>query len=82
MKNTIKENTLFIGHNFKSKGHHITAEKPAKFVFQKKEFDLKKIDETKAEELIKNGFPFLERIEKPKEVKIEAKVEPKAETKK
>ena len=83
MKNTIRENTLFIGSKFKTVNHHITEDKPAKFIFQKKEIDLKKIDEAKAEQLIKDGFAFLERIEKPKaEPKVEQKTEGKVETKK
>ena len=79
--NRIEKNTIFIGSKFKSVGLHITQDKPAKMGFGKETFDLKTITEAKAEELIKNGFRFLERIEKPKaepkEVKTE--VEPKAE---
>lgn len=79
--NRIEKNTLFIGSKFKTKGLHITQDEPAKMGFGRETFDLKTISEEKAEELIKNGFRFLERIEKPKtepkEVKTE--VEPKVE---
>lgn len=79
--NRIEKNTLFIGDKFKTVGLHITQDNPAKMGFGRETFDLKIISEAKAEELIKNGFPSLERIEKPKEEPKEVKpeVEPKAE---
>lgn len=76
--NRVEKNTLFIGDKFKTVGLLIEENKPAKMGFGNETFNLKTITEAKAEELVKKGFRFLERIEKPK-AEPKTEVEPKAE---
>lgn len=81
--NRVEKNTLFIGSKFKTVGLFIEDDKPAKMGFGRETLDLKTITEAKAEELVKKGSRFLERIEKPKtEPKVEPKTKGKVESKK
>ena len=68
MKNKIENGVLIIGGKYRTVGLKITEEAPARMGFGRRDnFDLKTITVEKAEQLVKDGVRFLERIETPKE---------------
>ncbi|WP_338812718.1 hypothetical protein V9L05_15235 [Bernardetia sp. Wsw4-3y2] len=67
MKNRIENGVLIIAGKFKTVNLKITEEAPARMGFGRRDnFDLKRISVEKAEQLVKDGFKFLERIETSK----------------